>query len=322
MFALHTWSAADSLRHMRMCIMHPRMGDELRDRVIAELPEVTVDVVHEVTVDPPDLDGYEVLVANTFPAGMLGRCRRLRWLQLTSTGTDQVAAGRPRPGLLVTHAGSIPARAVAEFVLMGMLALAKDAPALVRQQDARIWRLPDARLLAGGTLVLLGVGHVGREVARRARCFDMRVVAVTRRGRPSAHADETVSTAGLRAAAGRADHLVVAVPGTAETRGLVGPDVIAALPPGACLINVARAAVLDVPAVVTALRTGRLHAALLDVHDQEPLPPDSPLWAVDRLWITPHSAFRYPGETADLADLICQNFRSLQAGEPLRNLVS
>ncbi len=311
--------------------MHPRMGDELRDRVKAELPGVTVDVVREVTADPPGIDGYDALVANTFPAGMLERCPRLRWLQLTSAGTDQVAAGRPRPGLLVTHAGSVPARAVAEFVLMGMLALAKDAPALVRQQDAHRWRLPDARLLAGGTLVLLGLGNVGREVARRARCFDLRVVAVTRRGRRSpyaddtyaddAYADETVPTAGLRDACRDADHLVIAVPGTAETRGLVDRDIITALPPGACLINVARAAVVDVAAVVNALRTGRLRGALLDVHDQEPLPPDSPLWDVDRLWITPHGAFSYPGEAADLAELICQNARALRAGRPLRNLV-
>jgi len=305
-----------------MCIMHARLGDELRAHLDGRLPDVTIDVVRDDRQDPPEAGRYDILVANAFPPGLLSRCRNLRWLQLTSTGTDQLAAERPRPDLLVTSAGDIPARAVAEFVMMGMLALAKDAVGLVRQQDARVWRLPDARLLAGSTLILLGLGRVGREVARRARGFDMRVIAVTRTGRPSPLADLTVPASELRTVAREADHLVVAVPGTAQTHGLVDSDVVAALPTDACLINVARPAVVASAAVVAALRNGRLRGALLDVHHDEPLPSDSPLWSTDRLWVTPHAAFCYPGEAADLAGLIRDNHRRLHAGEPLRNLVS
>ncbi|MFI0408072.1 D-2-hydroxyacid dehydrogenase [Actinomadura sp. 3N508] len=307
---------------MRMCIMHPRLGDELRAHLDGRLPGVTVDVVHDERGDPPEFGRYDVLVANAFPPGLLARGARLRWLQLTSVGTDQLAAGRPRPGLIVTNAGGIPARAVAEFALMGMLALAKEAPALVRGHDARAWRLPGARLLAGGTLVQVGLGRVGGEIARRARAFDMRVVGVTRTGRESAAADLTVPPSALPDVARDADHLVVAVPGGAGTRGLVGAHVVAALPATACLINVARPEVVDTGAVVAALRGGRLRGALLDVHDHEPLPSDSPLWSTRGLWVTPHAAFCYPGEAADLADLIAGNLRRLRAGEPLHNLVT
>lgn len=306
---------------MRMCVFHARLGPELARAIRGLLPNAQVDAVTDTDHDPPNLGEIEVLVANTFPPGLLGRCPRLRWLQLTGTGVDHLRGGDPSPGLLVTHAGDIPARAVAEFVWMGVLALAKDAPALIRRQAAHVWRLPDARLVAGTTLVLVGLGNIGREVARRAPAFDVRVVAVTRTGTRSALADEVVPSSRIREAAGRADHLVIAAPATPETRNLVSEAVIRSLPRHAVLINVARASVLAVDALVQALREGRLSAALLDVHEEEPLPPDSPLWEVERLWVTPHGAFCYPAEAADLASLVGENAGRLEAKTPLRNQV-
>ena len=118
-------------------------------QAIAEaFPQCTVDIVDDTSRPPEHCDDIEILVAYRFPPGMLGAMPRLRWLQLTSVGSDQVAAGRPRSGLTVTHAGSVPAEAVAEFVWMALLAFAKEAPTLLRQQQQRIYelpRLPDAR---------------------------------------------------------------------------------------------------------------------------------------------------------------------------------
>jgi phosphoglycerate dehydrogenase-like enzyme len=125
----------------------------------------------------------------------------------------------------------------------------------------------------------------------------------------------------LEEVAGRADHLVIALPATPLTRNLVSEAVIRALPRRAALINVARPSVLDVDALVRALGEGRLSGALLDVHGQEPLPADSPLWDVDRLWVTPHGAFCYPGEAEDLAALVVENARRFAAGLRLRNQV-
>jgi len=119
-------------------------------RVIASrrLP-VTVEVVTDTRVDPPGRDGIDVLLANTFPAGLLGRCPRLRWLHLTGTGTDHVAGGEPGRDLVVTTSATVPAVAVAEFAWMGLLALAKDAVRLVSGQREQAWAPPDARLVAG-----------------------------------------------------------------------------------------------------------------------------------------------------------------------------
>jgi phosphoglycerate dehydrogenase-like enzyme len=306
---------------MRVCVYHRTMGGEIRREVARECPGVEVELVRDTAADPPGRDGIDVLVANTFPPGLLGRCPRLRWLHLTGAGVDHVPAGRPRPGLIVTHSGDVPARAVAEFVWMGLLALAKDAPRLVAQQRAHQWRLPDSRLLSGSRLALVGLGRIGAEIARRAACFGVTVTAVTRSGRPSSLASQVLPSRRLLEALPLADHLVLAAPATPETRGLVDERALQALRAGATLINVGRASILDVPAVVRALRDGRLRAALLDVHDEEPLPPDSPLWDVENLWITPHGAYRFPEEERDVARLFARNLRALLEGGEMRNRV-
>jgi phosphoglycerate dehydrogenase-like enzyme len=306
---------------MRVCVYHRTMGGEIRREVARVWPGVEVQVVTNTADDPPGRDGIDVLVANTFPAGLLGRCRRLRWLHLTGAGVDHVPAGRPAPGLMVTHSGDVPARAVAEFVWMGLLALAKEAPRLVAQQRAREWRLPDARLVSGSHLVLVGLGRIGAEIALRAAGFGVTVTAVTRSGRPSPLASEVLPSGRLLEALPRADHLVLAAPATPATRGMVDERALEALPAGATLINVGRASILDVQAVVRALRAGRLRSALLDVHDEEPLPPGSPLWDVENLWITPHGAYRFPEEERDIARLFTENLTALLQGGEMRNRV-
>lgn len=301
--------------------MHPRIGEQIAAGLRARVSGVEVCTFLDSEREPPGLADLDVLVVNTFPAGMLQHATRLRWLQLTSVGNDQLATGKPRSGLLVTHAGSVPAKAVAEFVLMALLAVAKQAPELWRQQQTKTWQLPKARLVAGSTLVLVGLGHIGKEIARRATALDLKVVAVTRHGRPSPLVDRVVPADQLRTVARKADHLVIAVPGTPDSVRLVDSGVISVLPAHAAVINVARASVLDTEALVDALRAGHLRGAVLDVHDEEPLRPDSPMWTVPRLWITPHGAFSYPGEADDLAALVAQNLARLLAGQPLLNLV-
>lgn len=306
---------------MKVCVYHPTMGTVIAQEVERSHPDVDLRIVRDTSVDPPDAGEIEVLLANTFPAGLLGRCAALRWLHLTGTGVDHVPQGEPRPGLVITNSADVPARAVAEFVWMGILGMAKDAPRSVERQRAHVWRLPDARLVAGTRLVLAGMGRIGAEIARRAAGFDVRVTAVTRTARPSELAERTLPPERLAEAAAEADHLVLAVPATAATHRLVDETAIRALPPSATVVNVSRASVLDVDALVAALREGRLRAALLDVHEEEPLPPSSPLWDVPNLWVTPHGAYRFPEEELEVARLFVANLTALRRGEELRNRV-
>lgn len=306
---------------MKICIYHPTMGDILSREITKAYPDADVQIVHDLSVDPSELDTIEVLVANRFPDGFLKRLPGLRWLHLTGTGVDHLPAGEPQPELLVTNSVDVPARAVAEFVWMGLLTLAKDAVRLVQQQAQHVWQLPNARLMAGSHMVLLGLGHIGSEVARRAAAFDVRVTAITRHAQPSSLVERVLPPERLLEAARQADHLVIAVPATPETRRLVDEAVIRALPPTATLINVARSSVLDTHALTHALQAGRLRGAMLDVHDTEPLPATSPLWDIPNLWITPHGAYCFPEEELEVARLFISNLTGLQLGQELRNRV-
>lgn len=307
---------------VRICVLHPTMGPDVAAAVRGSGVPAEVEVATDTGADPPGRDELEVLVANRFPAGLLGRCPRLRWLHLTGTGTDHVPAGRPRPDLVVTTSAAVPAVPVAEYAWMGLLALAKDAPALVRRQAERRWLLPDARRVAGSRLLLLGLGRIGSEIARRAPAFGMSVTAVTRRARPSALAAQVLPPERLVEAAAGADHLVLALPATPDTAGLVGERVLRALPPTASVVNVGRSAVLDTAALAAALSAGRLRSALLDVHDTEPLPPNSPLWTVPGLWLTPHGAYRFPEEGQEVGALVAANLRAYAAGRSLPDVVA
>lgn len=306
---------------MAICIYHTSIGDVLCQEIVNAFPDADVRIVHDTTVDPACVDEIEILVANTFPTGLLKRCRRLRWLHLTGAGVEHVRSGDPRPDLLVTNSAEVPARAVAEFVWMGVLAFAKDAVQLVHQQERCEWKLPNSRLVAGSQMVLVGLGHIGTEVARRAAAFDVRVTAITRRALPSPLVERVLPLEMLHEAVAQADYLVLAVPATPATHRIVNEAIIRALSPAAVLINVARSSILDTDALVGALQEGRFRGALLDVHADEPLPPTSPLWHVPKLWVTPHGAYRFPEEEREIARLFVHNLTNLRQGRDLKNRV-
>lgn len=309
---------------VHLCVYHPGFAEPLARYVRARLPHVRVTAVTRTDVDPPDRDTIDALVAYRFPAGLLGRMPRLRWLQLTSVGFDHVESEPRAPGLIVTHAGSIPCRAVAEFVMMGIFALARNAPTLVRQHDRRVWERPGARLVSGSTLLLFGLGRIGTEVARAAKANGMRVVAVTRSGAARSEVvqlvDRCVPPDQRHAVADQADYVAVCVPATPATRGLLDATFFARLAPGAALIDVSRPGITDTVALIEALRSGRCRAALLDVHEREPLPPEHPLWSEPGVWVTPHCAYEQEREAEALSELIVRNLLRLAGAEPLENV--
>jgi phosphoglycerate dehydrogenase-like enzyme len=317
---------------VHLCVYHPVLAEPLAQHLRARLTQVRVTAVTQTRVDPPDRDTIDVLVAYRFPAGLLGRMRRLRWLQLTSVGFDHVQDEPRAPGLIVTHAGSIPCRAVAEFVMMGIFALARNAPTLIRQHDQRVWRRPGARLVSGSRLLVFGLGRIGAEVARAARANGMHVVAVTRSGAAQGEVavavaqevaqavDQCVHPDQRHAVAEQADYVAVCVPATPATRGLLDAAFFARLKPGAALIDVSRPGITDTVALVEALRSGRCRAALLDVHEREPLPPEHPLWNEPGVWVTPHCAFEQEHEAEALGELIVRNVQRLSTSTPLENV--
>jgi phosphoglycerate dehydrogenase-like enzyme len=256
---------------------------------------------------------------------------RLHFIQSISAGTDQYdqALLRERSIRLASAAG-VNAFAVAEHAMALMLALQRRLPEARDNQRAKHWRGMISAIadredqLTGKALLIVGLGRIGARLARLAKAFDMRVLAIRRD--PSAgggaDVDAVHGQARLHELLGQADIVALTCPLTPETTGLIDARALAAMKPGVHLINVARGRVVDEPALVAALGQGRVAAAGLDVTHDEPLPVTSPLWAMPQVLITPHSAGETRRYEDGVIDLLLENLDRLWRGDAaLRNQV-
>jgi phosphoglycerate dehydrogenase-like enzyme len=245
----------------------------------------------------------------------------LRWLQVGGSGYDHLEGWRGG-GIVLTNAAGVLAPALAEATVGAMVALAFGLKRYVRQQEAREWRKGTWRPLAGRTLLVVGVGAIGREVALRAKALGMRVVGLVRRPRELPGLDEVRPLTGLREALAEVDVVSLHLRLTPETAGLFGRATLEAMRPGALFLNSARGGLVDEAALADLLRAGRIAGAWLDVAETEPLPPASPLWGLDNLLLTPHCADRVEGWEKRLADFFMDNLERHLAGRPLLNRVA
>lgn len=252
----------------------------------------------------------------------------VRWMHFISAGREGYEELGWPPGIVVTYAGGGVAPAVAEHAMALVLALGRRVPDMVqvvmpRHAWERTLLAPRARSLEGGTLVIVGYGHIGRELAKRAKAFDMRIVTVARTPRAEANVDEALPLSALRAALGQADVVAVTIALTPETTHLLGEAEFAACKKGALIVNVARGPVIDQRALVHALHSGQVGGAGLDVSDPEPLPADDPLWDAPNVLLSPHFAGSgSPRSVQRLAQGAADNLRRLIAGQPLEHVVS
>ena len=258
--------------------------------------------------------------------GMRRHARSVRWVQASSAGIGQFVRRHrlDELGAIFTTAAGVHARPLAEFVLWAMLAFAKNYPMARRQQRQHLWRRFHNDDLCGKTLAVLGLGNVGREVARLAGRVGVRVIGSKRTTDGVSPADLGVETlyprSQLHAMLAQADYLCLIAPHTAETEGLIDASALAAMKPGSVLINIGRGDLVVEEALLTALRDGPLKGAVLDVAPVEPLPAEHPLWDLDNVILFPHSASTSRSENDRLAGLFIDNLRRYLAGRPLRNV--
>ncbi|MGI8414715.1 MAG: D-2-hydroxyacid dehydrogenase [Nakamurella sp.] len=216
------------------------------------------------------------------------------------------------------HAGPL-----AEFALFGILAFGRGLPRLQRDRAAKAWDHFPTRDVAGRTAVIVGVGAIGLRIATLTKALGMHVVGVNTSGRGSSGAvDEYATAERLPELAGGADVLVITLPDTGATRGMVNTDVLSALPPGAIVVNVGRGSVIDESALIERLQAGHLAGAALDVTEQEPLAPTSPLWELPNVILSPHTAALSPHENQRIVTLFIDNVHRLMTGRDVRNRVT
>lgn len=271
----------------------------------------------------------------------------LRCVQLDTSGVDHVrTTSLWRTDIPIATLGGIAPVPMAEYALMSILELAHRMPRVQRFRDERSWPADAERLarltprqLAGATVGIVGYGRIGREISRLAAPFGLRVLGVRRTapgadssgaaekfdtGRTGADGDaaEVYPMERLDEVLSRSDFLVVVVPLTDLTRGMIGAAQLDRLPEGAYVVNIARGGIVDEEALLERLRDGRIAGAALDVFDDEPLPPASPWWSEPGVLVTPHVAGLAPQYHSQTLDLVVENLTRLAEGRPLLNEVN
>jgi len=278
---------------------------------------------HEPKADglEPNLDWADVIFGNPPPAALTSRAR-LRWLQIVSSGFDDYAvlAGG---SVIVTTAHGVHTQALGQQVLMAMLMFARGQLHFGECQRQAKWdRNPAVPFrLKGQTVGFVGYGLIAKELASFGTLLGLRMIAVKRTsGECPQELQELSDLGGLDSLLAQSDHLIVTVPLTRETRGLLDARRVALIKPGAHFYNVARGGLVDETALLARLADGSLGGAAMDVFAQEPLPADSPWWRAPRSLLFPHIAGHHRDLAADTFELFADNLARYAAGHPLRNV--
>ncbi len=317
---------------MKVLLFSPHTNEDEFFAAMRAFPQVEFDIARKADELLPKLPGAEMLITanRVYDAQAAGLIREhggaLKWIQFTTSGIDKAAAnGFPR-GVIVTNLAGLRAFAVAEHALYLMLALARNARRSMDAFARRDWARDDLSAgmdnLSGRHLVIVGIGAIGQDIARKAKAFDMRVTGISRSAAKPAHFDAVLPRSELRAAARKADYLVVAALADDTTQQIVSRDVIEALPARAFVVNIARGSLIDEPALIEALEARKFAGAGLDVQAVEPLPPDHKLWRLDNVVLTPHTAGAgSQGTGTTHASLVAANIKRWLAGEKLDKIV-
>jgi D-2-hydroxyacid dehydrogenase (NADP+) len=303
---------------------------EMPERLRARWPEMRV--VHlpkydNLAAELPDTDifvGFSLRPEQFLPA------RKLKWLHSTAAGVGQLMYPELRQsGIEVTNASGVHRIPMAEHILGTLIALARRFPDCFRYQQRSRWAQQDLwnapvrpRELRGQILLFIGFGAIGGEVAKAIRPLGMRVWAVTRSGRAEEGlAEQLFPASKLHEALSQADFIVLAAPETPETRQMISAPEFALMKPSAYFVNVSRGALVDEPALISALEQRKIAGAALDVASEEPLPPESPLWKLDNAFITPHISAVSEHLWDRQTDLLMENLERWFTGSELLNRV-
>jgi phosphoglycerate dehydrogenase-like enzyme len=279
------------------------------------------------------MPGAEILIAsnrlyNADNAAIIRtNAGKLKWIQFTTSGIDKAQEVGLPSGVVVTNSSGLRAFAVAEHAYALMLGLMRQMKAVEAGRREKIWRrdeiAPTTDNLNGKHMVLIGLGAIGQDIARKAKAFDMTVTGISRTTDTIPHVDRIRPRSELQAAAADADIIAVAAISDAETEKIVSRAVIGAMKPTAFIVNIARGQMIDEPALIEALQSGKIAGAGLDVAVTEPLPADHPFWTLPNVLITPHigGAGGQGDSHAGFIKIFVDNLRRWVEKKPLKKVV-
>ncbi len=275
-------------------------------------------------------ENAHVLFVGKFSPDIFLAAKNLRWIQTNLVGVDRfLFPDIVKSNVVMTNARGVNSTAVAEQVLGMMLCLSRKLHFFIRNQGKNLWKTSDADLLpkldelSGKTLGLIGLGAIGQEIAKRAACLEMNVIATRRNSslsKPS-YVNEIMPTENLKVLLAKSDFVVVQVPLTTETEGIIGENELRSMKPTAFLINASRGNTIQEESLIRSLQEGWIAGAGLDTFATEPLPKNSPLWSMENVIITPHVAGLTPRYMDRLVDIFCENLKHFLSNEKLINVV-
>ena len=264
------------------------------------------------------------IVYGSFTEEMLEKSEDLEWVQVVSAGVDYLPQSRMNQhGITLTNMRGLHADTVSDHVMALTLAWARNIPVRVKNQQRRVWdREGGSRELAGMTIGIVGLGEIGKGIARRAKGFRMHVIGVQRDPDEQVEfVDDLVASDDLDRVLKQSEVLAIACPLTSDTEGMISDKQLAALPEGAFVVNIGRGKIIDEESLIESLRSGHLGGAGLDVFSEEPLPEDSPLWDMSNVIVTPHVGGQQTNYGGKAAHRFAHNLKLYHEGKPLKWVV-
>ncbi len=301
-----------------------RAGKEYVDSIRDIAPEAQVEMIEQKDVSMDLLAKAEIFFG--WPdVKKLKETRSLRWLHLPSVGADRFAKRDLfyHSDCQLTCSRGVFGIPISEHVLCLLLSFSRAMPSYVEQRKKKVWqRLFRERDFFSSTVGIIGMGNIGTEVAKRVRALGAKVLGVKRHPESKPEFVDTIyGEDDIDYVLGQSDYVVIALPYTARTKGIISRERIGKMKPGASLINIARGGLVDQEALIEALKNGKLAGAGLDATDPEPLPEDNPIWQMPNVILTPHTSGSSQTNDARRFEIFCSNFKLYLDGKPLKNQV-
>lgn len=299
--------------------------EDLSGLIKSEFPEISVLQTHDLSTAIREMADTEVLIVNKPCEELIDAAPKLKWIQSLSSGVDYLPLKKiEERHIILTNTAGIHSGQMSEYAIAAMVMLSRNYPVLMRQQMEGRWssRVPQGEIF-GSTVGILGLGNIGKAVAEKAKVFGMNVIGINRSGKDVPFVDEVYTMEGLYKVAEQSDYVINLLPLTEETYHIIDKGFFDVMQPSACFINIGRGPTVKEADFMQALEDESIRGAFSDVFETEPLKPESPVWQVKNLVITPHICGINEHYFEKALDVISPNIHTfLVKGKPLSHIVN
>lgn len=289
---------------------------DYKNTLETKFPKLSIHAVTREEEIGDFIEKTDILFTAQISDELIGRAKNLKWIQTLSAGVDSIInLPSLRKEVLITSARGIHGPQMSEMAILLMLALNRNFPKVIRNQDQRVWERWPGKLLYNKKVGILGVGIIGEEIARKCKFLGMTVFGIDLVKRDIDSVDFFCGPEGLLQVAKEVDYFIIVVPATPQTKKMIGTEALSSMKPTAFLINIGRGDIVDEEALIHALKTGKIAGAALDTFWKEPLPKDNPLWDMKNVIITPHVGGISDIYVEQVLPILEENLRRFLQGE-------